>query len=284
MEYIRTITLDISGQESIPTVPAKQGDIQARTITCILANQQEPFKIPPTAIARIAFRKPDGKQVLNDCTIVDNMVRVELTEQMLTSSGKANCEVMIFNNPSGQLLTSATFSVMIYPVSYNSDLIESSYEYKSFLQALLNIDIVTDRCEYATLLANAAAENADNAALNANNAADTALQEANHAKEASATALKSASLADLAADRANDAADRAEETIRGNIYLIDPTLGQSNLLQDILFNLYTYFIVMLGNPISAGEFDSVLVTVDEFDNKSLTVREFDEHAKDHFTI
>ncbi len=284
MEYNRTITLDVSGQENIPTIPAKQGDINTRTIYCNLVNQNVQFKIPPTAIARISFRKPDGQQVLNDATIVDDLIYVELTEQMLTASGKAHCEIMVFNNPTNQLITSATFSVMIYPVGYNSDQIESSSEYKSFIEALLQVDDAIDRCDKATERANVSAEKADAAADHANSAADEALLQANNAKEATKTALFAAESADLAADRANTAAEKAEEVIKGNIVLFDPTVGANDKLQNILINLYTYFVKMLGNPITAGEFDEQLISVETFDARKLRVREFDQYAKDYFFI
>ena len=138
-------------------VPTKQGDVKTRYIDVELVWNGEPFVIPEGASVRAAFKKPDGFDVLNDCIVADNVVTIELTDQVRAVPGKALCELMVQHE--GKMITSSSFVVTVYPGLLQDGKPESSDEYKSFINALLALDTVSDIAKQA--LENALAAQAE---------------------------------------------------------------------------------------------------------------------------
>lgn len=67
-----------------------------------------------------------------------------------------------------------------------------------------------------------------------------------------------------------------DDIIIKGINVYDPTTGQMNNIQDVVFNLYKYLRYY---GITALNFDSLGLTVSEFEEKELTAREFDLYSK-----
>ena len=95
MEINQSILLNLSGEPQCINLPAKQGDIHTRYLTCSFQMNQTPYVIPASATARVCFHKPDDLCVVQDAEIRDNTVILELTQQMLAVPGTAQCEICL---------------------------------------------------------------------------------------------------------------------------------------------------------------------------------------------
>lgn len=189
MEYQINGTLDLSGNEQSIKITTKQGDMNSRTCTFTLMKDGETFTPEAGTIARVSWNKPDGTQVLNDVNLDGSQVFFTLTEQMLSVPGEAECEILLFRED--ELLSSGVLTVTIMPVSYDTDEIESSDEYQTFINALQEMEVATQNCILAT---------------------NTATDRANEARDATTKANDATAVAKDAADRANEAARLVENT------------------------------------------------------------------------
>ncbi|NGU48051.1 BppU family phage baseplate upper protein [Clostridium perfringens] len=90
---------------------------------------------------RICARKPDGKEVFNDATIVDvneGMVEVLLTSQMLAKAGIIDAELTIYEGE--QILSTMNFKITVEESFRNDSSIESSNEYSALSRTLLEVE------------------------------------------------------------------------------------------------------------------------------------------------
>lgn len=208
MNYDTTITLDLSGEQRSAPVAAKQGDKDTRYIFAQLLAHGQPYTIPTGVTARVAMTKPRGQCVLNDAEIIGtNTVKITLTEQMLIDAGEARAEVMLYSGDT--MLSSAVFDVVIQPSAYNRDAVESSPEYKTFVNALGEVETATDAAEQATANATAQANHAKTQGDYAKTQGDTAKTQASAAQTAASSANTAASSARTAASAANTATTNA---------------------------------------------------------------------------
>ena len=160
MKIKHQLTLSL-GAPNQAMLAVKQGDIDSRLVECTLLNGGVEETIPEGASARVAFHKPDGKQVLNDAEIVDNHVVFLLTQQMLAVIGEASCEIIMSKDSA--LLSSAVFPVEIQPMACDGSEIESSPEYQTFANTLLEADGAIAQATGAAAAANSAAQEAEEA-------------------------------------------------------------------------------------------------------------------------
>ena len=158
------------GAPNQAVLAVKQGDIDSRLVECTLLNDGVEETIPEGTAARVAFRKPDGKQVLNDAEISDNRVCFLLTQQMLAAIGEASCEVILTKDE--EWLSSAVFSVEIQPPACDGSEIESSPEYQTFANTLLEADGAIAQATEAAAAAQSAAAAANAAAQEAEDTLD----------------------------------------------------------------------------------------------------------------
>lgn len=75
--------------------------------------------------------------------------------------------------------------------------------------------------------------------------------------------------------------EQIDDIIINGINVYDPTTGQYNNIQDVIYNLYKYLRYY---GIKSIEFDSLDLTCKEFDNKQITARNFDLYSKDILLI
>ena len=200
MTYETNITLDLSGEQYNPPVTAMQGDKDSRYIIATLTAQGQPYTIPAGATARISVMKPHGECVLNDAEIEENRVKILLTEQILIDFGIARAEVILFQGD--KALSSAVFDLVIQEAAYDRDAIESTPEYQTFVDALAQMQGLTEDVEEVV-------ENAATQAAYAKTQGDYAKAQGDAAKTQAASAKTQASAAQTAAGKANTAATSA---------------------------------------------------------------------------
>lgn len=249
LQYNRSITLDLSGECYADLFITKQGDKLSRYLDVTLLSHGVEYIIPDETVARVAWKKPDGNQVLNDAKIIKNHVRFELTQQMLIVSGNVKCEIMLFHGNS--LLTSSVFETKIMPNVLDAEKIESTPEYQTFVEALQSVDGAVEKCETAT----SAAEIATLECI-------TATGECTEAVEACIEATQS-----------------AYEAAHGYSIINNPVTGTDMSVQETVNGLYSFIILLYGQSITVEEFDDLELTAGEFDGKGLTIQEFDTKAK-----
>lgn len=232
MELITDITLELTGDERLYMVSAKQGDKQTRFIRIALTKGGEAFTIPTGYIAIANIKKPDKHFCYNECNIVDNKVMVELTNQTLAAAGTAHCDIEIRDSQNVYVLSSQAFTIEIEKSYRNDAAIVSSNEItaleKKVQQYIDNIvqtkeDILS--VEAAMKAAEAARASAEVDRINAEarriksekerETAETARQQQLQImQEATGAANNAASTANTAAGKANTAAERAEATYK----------------------------------------------------------------------
>ncbi len=205
MQLTKPISVRLDCREPDKAIYMKQYDKGSRHLQISLTDGMVPVSIPPGVKARIACKKPDGKQVLNDCTLSGNTVLADISEQMLMAAGNLRCELGLYEGET--LLQSATFTIHVEPsVLVLSDVL-SSDEYNALTAALLRVEPAVKEAEQAT-------ENAKQALANAQKAkeiSDAATARANAAADNATNKATLASNAAAAADRATAAANDATE-------------------------------------------------------------------------
>lgn len=127
MNIIRHIKVELYGDTNHYAVSAKQFDMGTRYVGVTLMENGVEFEIPRDAEIVAASTKPDGKNVWNDCTKSGNEVLFPLTRQMLMIHGTEICEVELYQN--GNMLTSASFELEIFPSQRDEGEMVSSGEY-----------------------------------------------------------------------------------------------------------------------------------------------------------
>lgn len=126
------LSLDLYYNEE-KTIDTKEYDKNSRYITVSLTYKGKEYQISGDTIkARIKWLKPDKKPVFNDCVInSDNTITIDLTEQMLITSGVAKATLSLYDINTDQVLSTTSFSAIIEANAVSDDTILSSDEYNS---------------------------------------------------------------------------------------------------------------------------------------------------------
>ena len=129
-DSIKRISLDIHSTSSGETVNAKRGDT-ARKLIISLVDGGLPYIIGEDCYAVFTGKKPDRNVVFNDCTIKDNTISYQFTEQTVAVEGRVNCEIKLYG-ADGKLITSPKFTINVFGTVYNEgDEVESSDEFNA---------------------------------------------------------------------------------------------------------------------------------------------------------
>lgn len=152
LQTITNINVDFHDNKYI-LINAKQCDDCSRWITITCYDNGKIFNLSASKhTAYIRFKKADGYGVLNSCRInTKSEVLVELTEQMLATEGVCYADLIIvdkgsavINVDTGEIITvdgspiisTMAFCVNVYESSFDSSLVESSYEFNALNNAL----------------------------------------------------------------------------------------------------------------------------------------------------
>ena len=215
LQITQEITVDLDDRSPFEYVVVKQGDKNSRIVAVTLLQNKQVFTIPTGTTARIKYYKPDGNEVLNNCTISGNKILVTYTEQMLAASGTGKGEIMLTKD--SKELKSATFYTKIVSSVYKEDGFTSDKEFLSLASVLNTVDQASQAATTNANIAKQAAANADTATTaartattNANTATANANKATTNANNATAAANKAASDANTATSNANKATEAAQ--------------------------------------------------------------------------
>ena len=127
IDSVKKISLDIHSPSSNETVNAKRGDT-GRKICISLVDGGVPYIISEECYAVFTAKKPDGKALYNRCTIENNTIIYEITEQTVAVEGRVNSEIKLYG-ADDKLITSPKFTILVYGTVYNEgDEIQSEKE------------------------------------------------------------------------------------------------------------------------------------------------------------
>lgn len=205
------ITIELDGKSPFEYVVMKQGDKGSRILAVSLLQNKQPYEIPTGCTARIKYYKPDGKPVLNDCTLSGNEILVTYTEQMLAAAGVGKGEIVLLKN--GKELKSATYYTKIVETVYKTEGLTSDKEFLSVATVLNDMDQAAQKATAEAKIAEAAAATATEKAQ----AADTAAGKADTAAGAADKAKANADAATKAANEAKTNAEKATEATKAAI-------------------------------------------------------------------
>lgn len=188
-DSIKRISLDIHDTHSGETVNVKRGDT-GRKICISLVDGGLPYVISDECYAVFTATKPDGKKLFNDCSIGNNTINYEITEQTVAATGRVRCEIKLYG-ADDKLITSPAFVIAVHETVYNEgDEISSEEEISALTQLISDAAETIRKGEEAVQAgndaaqkANAAAGNADTAAADADNAATNANVAASNASQ-----------------------------------------------------------------------------------------------------
>ena len=123
------ITLDLQQASSPVFVALKKTDV-GREIRITLSDGGFPYEISPDCYAVLTGTKPDGNILYNHCDIKQNTIIYEVTEQTTAVAGRIKTEIKLYSSDD-QLITSATFRLIIDGTVYTDGKVESSSEFSA---------------------------------------------------------------------------------------------------------------------------------------------------------
>lgn len=229
LECITNINVDFYDRQYI-LLNSKQLDKNTRFLSVTCYNQGELYSLDNiNHAAYIRYKKADGYSVFNFCTIKDGKILVELTEQMLATSGICTADLVVVNRgqasvdaetgkivnlDKASVMSTMTFHIDVAETAVDNADIESSYEYNAFNQSLetywSNFEAVMQTAKsYAVGNAGGIRENedTDNAKYYAEIAASKMIEATNSASSAATSADAAATSAANAKTSENNASN-----------------------------------------------------------------------------
>ena len=247
IQSITNINVDFCDKKYI-LINAKQLDKGSRFLLVTCYNHGTLFSLDyANQSAYIRYKKSDDYSVFNFCKITnEGKILVELTEQMLASSGICLADLVIVDKriaevdkdslevavKDASILSTMTFCIDVSEIAAENSDIESSYEYDGLNEALatanaeyskvikwaksyaigeggVRFNEETDNAKYYCEQSFESASNADASEERASFSADNASKSESSAKSSATSALDSANSALNSADIASDSADMA---------------------------------------------------------------------------
>lgn len=132
MKINNHIVLDFNKTKQVDTQTI-QCDMNSRFVRVSLRHNNSPIDLSDVRVCIMAV-KPDGKEIFNDCTVIDaqnGIAEFEITKQMGIVVGEVECQIKLFGKE--KLLSSNIFNL-----SVNKSLYPDSQDSKDQLNTLVN--------------------------------------------------------------------------------------------------------------------------------------------------
>ena len=226
------ISLDIHEHASQAVIKAKKSDT-GRKLHITLRAGGTPYTIEDNCYAAFKATKPDNTILFNACTIENNEIIYEFTENTCTSVGRLRCEIALYGQD-GKLITSPCFTMLVDGLIYPDEHIESTDEFSALTelisgtleatnaarQATENAVDATENAIKSSVSADLSAAKASQAAQNASTASENANEATRRANEAIGMANEATNAANNATSNANNAAQNANETTTNLVHIV----------------------------------------------------------------
>lgn len=139
---IKKIQMNVSTQNNVLAL-SNTGETGSRFLeVSFIDSESNPFDLSDKRVILYA-EKPDKMIVFNECTVTgdptDGKVLVEITSQMVSSTGIVNCEFHVIKDNS-VILKVTRLKIISNECMFNEERIVSSNEYTALLEALRRSD------------------------------------------------------------------------------------------------------------------------------------------------
>lgn len=135
MTIYAEITVDLYQRLPLSIITAKQGDTGRGAIVTVTAGDTVPDFTG--ASVNIYIKKPDGTKIYNACTVADNVITVDFTNQTLAVPGDAEAELQAILGD--DILSTPIFTLRVLPSNIDDTAIQSSNEFTELRRALYTI-------------------------------------------------------------------------------------------------------------------------------------------------
>ena len=138
--------LNLHNYHSHVVLNAKKGD-KGSLLYITLMDGKNPYVITPECYAVLVAKKADGKTLYNKCTFIENMIVYELTPQTTATVGRVECEIRLYGSDD-QLLTSASFTLLVMDTVCNDDEVGSENEVTALTALVSDATTLIHEVEY----------------------------------------------------------------------------------------------------------------------------------------
>lgn len=136
IDSITRITLNLQETNTMVAIKAKRGDT-GRKLLIHLSDGSIPYHISDDCYATFTARKADGTKINNSCTIENNVIAYEFTEQTCAAPGTMHCEIKLYG-ADRKLITSACFLINVHDTVFREGDEVSSEGEMNALDALIS--------------------------------------------------------------------------------------------------------------------------------------------------
>lgn len=145
MKITKHILLDFNKTKKVDTQTV-QCDMNSRFVRVSLHHNNSPIDLSDVRVCIMAV-KPDGKEIFNDCTVIDaqnGLAEFEITKQMGIVVGEVKCQIKLFGKE--KLLSSNIFNLSVSKsLSPNSR--DSKDQLNTLVESLNRVDEWDDQFE-----------------------------------------------------------------------------------------------------------------------------------------
>lgn len=136
-DAINKISLDIHEHGSQVVLKVKKTDT-GRKLHITLRAGSTPHIIEDDCYAVFKATKPDGTVLYNACTVENNEIIYEFTEQTCTAVGRCRCEIVLYGSDD-KLITSPRFALLVDGLVYPDEVVESSSEFSALTKMIADV-------------------------------------------------------------------------------------------------------------------------------------------------
>lgn len=131
-------TVDMSSNNNFIQTQVEQGDGNdtRRIILELIANGTPYVLNPDDVFVTIAGTKPDGKEIWNECEVIDGNIVVHITYQMTTTVGRSNYQIVIMDRASNKQLKSFPFFLIVVAAAFDPTYIMSQNEFQALAESI----------------------------------------------------------------------------------------------------------------------------------------------------
>lgn len=138
------LALNVNAQKNANSIIAKQYDDKSRYIDITLTAGSQPIILDKERVTLTVAERKTGKTIaLTDCTIVNNIIVVELTADILSVATTLDCEITVYGT-NGEILTSARF-VCIVDSKLSTKVVERETDFSALQTALADVASTSNR-------------------------------------------------------------------------------------------------------------------------------------------
>ena len=151
---IKNLTVDLADFGRYQnTVTVMQGDNGTRFARVTVLNDGHTFDLS-NVFPVLRGTKSDGTTIFNECSVVDNKVMVELTQNILAVAGMGRYEIALYSgtptpgSSSNQIISAFPFCIYVVKSSFDATNMEVSNEWTVLDEAMQNIPMMAELDEY----------------------------------------------------------------------------------------------------------------------------------------